>query len=592
MATREDARRWWILPGEVVTTIVEGDRVFRVKFEYDDGTLWGLRVGGELVLWDHTAAAMVMAPTAVPGSAMQQLRSVLGAMAAPRPGWEITTREQSAIDKLALGLADSQWMTGRKLRHSLSMTGEEFRIVKSKLVPRYVTEHHGNKGDYYGLTLPGLLRSSERSRARTAIEATLRVIHTKFEADPDVTGFSTEEVTAAATFDPSAGGFIDGVLSAASLFHGGHGQRHGHTMRMNYGVPHDVEDVTKCGSLDEFMRMIRGGQCLRVWPTAPMRVLDLSTDSPRDQDDGSTREASIKYDVTLSFAGEDRVHAEALAERLRAANVKVFYDQYEQANLWGKDLYEHLHSVYSEQATYCVVFVSEHYAKKLWTTHERKAAQERAFKDGGGEYILPIRIDETRLPGLADTIGYVNISEGVQRIADMVVAKLRARGNSPAVPTTAAARATSQDEGNQTASTAPCPELTIRFETKSRDRDASGTVVVHHYELVARLVNTTKRRLNDWYLEVELPTPLVEPGRAYTALVKERSDERRSVFRTSTKLPPIPSGDGYEWRLPYRVDDTVFWTQRALVERAAARARTFVDGALVVEAELSKIHNF
>jgi hypothetical protein len=51
------------------------------------------------------------------------------------------------------------------------------------------------------------------------------------------------------------------------------------------------------------------------------------------------------FDVALSFAGEDRNLAEKLAELLRAHGIQVFYDRYEQATLWGKDLYEHLADV-------------------------------------------------------------------------------------------------------------------------------------------------------------------------------------------------------------------------------------------------------
>ena len=48
------------------------------------------------------------------------------------------------------------------------------------------------------------------------------------------------------------------------------------------------------------------------------------------------------YDVALSFAGEDRIYAEALAGALRHHGIRVFYDKYEKDTLWGKDLYTHL----------------------------------------------------------------------------------------------------------------------------------------------------------------------------------------------------------------------------------------------------------
>ena len=36
----------------------------------------------------------------------------------------------------------------------------------------------------------------------------------------------------------------------------------------------------------------------------------------------------IEYDVALSFAGEDRAHAEALASSLRDNGARVFYDEF------------------------------------------------------------------------------------------------------------------------------------------------------------------------------------------------------------------------------------------------------------------------
>ena len=108
------------------------------------------------------------------------------------------------------------------------------------------------------------------------------------------------------------------------------------------------------------------------------------------------------YDVALSFAGEDRVHAEALAEALRRYGVSVFYDKYEKNTLWGKDLYIHLSDLYQNKARYCVTFFSGHYVAKMWTKHELRAAQARAFTEQQ-EYILPIRLDETEIPGILPT---------------------------------------------------------------------------------------------------------------------------------------------------------------------------------------------
>ena len=63
---------------------------------------------------------------------------------------------------------------------------------------------------------------------------------------------------------------------------------------------------------------------------------------------------------------------------------------------------------------------------------------------------------------------------------------------------------------------------------------------IHHYELAAVLKNRSTSRLNDWYLEVDLPTALLEPQMPYGTRV--RSEGEVTLFRTSTDLKPILAG--------------------------------------------------
>ena len=131
-----------------------------------------------------------------------------------------------------------------------------------------------------------------------------------------------------------------------------------------------------------------------------------------------------KYHVTLSFAGEDRQHAEELANLLKSGGYSVFYDKYEPAELWGKDLYAHFSSVYKDQAEYCIMFLSQYYAQKLWTNHERKNAQARAFEENR-DYILPVRLDDTEIPGIPKTIGFLDARlMTIEQIYEILVKKL------------------------------------------------------------------------------------------------------------------------------------------------------------------------
>lgn len=116
-----------------------------------------------------------------------------------------------------------------------------------------------------------------------------------------------------------------------------------------------------------------------------------------------------EYDIALSFAGENRVYVEAVAANLKEAGVSVFYDNFFDTDLWGKDLYQYLNDLYKNKALYTVLFISKEYKDKLWTRHELKSAQARAFLEND-EYILPVRFDNTDLPGVNSTTGYLDIS--------------------------------------------------------------------------------------------------------------------------------------------------------------------------------------
>lgn len=137
-----------------------------------------------------------------------------------------------------------------------------------------------------------------------------------------------------------------------------------------------------------------------------------------------TEPDNFEYDVAFSFAGEDRAYADRLASLLVNDGVRVFYDRYEQAVLWGKDLYLHLQSVYRDHAKYCLIFVSKQYSQKLWTKHELKQAQARAFRENR-EYILPVRLDDTEIPGLNATVGYIDLrSHTIEELHQIVLQKV------------------------------------------------------------------------------------------------------------------------------------------------------------------------
>lgn len=106
--------------------------------------------------------------------------------------------------------------------------------------------------------------------------------------------------------------------------------------------------------------------------------------------------------------------------------VKVFYDLFETVTLLGKDLAAHFAEIYGKEASYCAMFISNDYVRKAWPQFERQHAQARALTVRR-EYILPLRLDDSEVPGLSSTIGYIDIrSMTPTTVAEILFRKIRA----------------------------------------------------------------------------------------------------------------------------------------------------------------------
>src|ERR1019366_4364118 len=104
------------------------------------------------------------------------------------------------------------------------------------------------------------------------------------------------------------------------------------------------------------------------------------------------------------------------------------YDKDEQAALWGEDLYVYLDNVYRKATQYCVMFISDAYARKLWTNHERMSLQARDFVNAHPGSVLPARFDDTEIPGLRPQIGYVDLRDMAPReLARVIAEKVRGK---------------------------------------------------------------------------------------------------------------------------------------------------------------------
>lgn len=114
---------------------------------------------------------------------------------------------------------------------------------------------------------------------------------------------------------------------------------------------------------------------------------------------------------------------------MSSEGIRVFYDKNQsiEAEIWGKNTAEYLADIYHNKATYCLMLISKAYVSSAWPSFEAQNAIARQIEEMG-EYILPVRFDDSVVPGLVPTINYVRGTEkSPSYVAEMFLKKLESR---------------------------------------------------------------------------------------------------------------------------------------------------------------------
>lgn len=137
---------------------------------------------------------------------------------------------------------------------------------------------------------------------------------------------------------------------------------------------------------------------------------------------------SPEFEVALSFAGEQRDYVRQTASELVKRGIKVFYDENEEVQLWGKNLIEHFAEVYGRNTVVVVMFISDAYIEKAWPRLERRSALATAMKQRA-EYVLPVKFGDAWLPEMPDSTGRLPADRNTPvQLAEKIIEKLVSLG--------------------------------------------------------------------------------------------------------------------------------------------------------------------
>jgi hypothetical protein len=119
----------------------------------------------------------------------------------------------------------------------------------------------------------------------------------------------------------------------------------------------------------------------------------------------------LRFQIALSFPGEQRLRVEKIAEAL-AANIgkeSILYDQWHRAEFARPNLDVYLPKLYHEQSLLLVFFLCGAYAQKEWCGLEWRTGRD-LLKQKEDDRLMFLRLDRADIPGLFSIDGYLDIS--------------------------------------------------------------------------------------------------------------------------------------------------------------------------------------
>lgn len=143
--------------------------------------------------------------------------------------------------------------------------------------------------------------------------------------------------------------------------------------------------------------------------------------------------APRRFRIALSFPGEHRPFVEQVAEHLASAvgRERVLYDRFYEAELARPDLDTYLQRLYRDESELIAVFLCADYERKEWCGLEWRAVRD-LIKRRQTASVMPLRFDNTEIPGLFSIDGYIWIdNRSPEDIAERIIERWQLNSGPP-----------------------------------------------------------------------------------------------------------------------------------------------------------------
>jgi hypothetical protein len=114
--------------------------------------------------------------------------------------------------------------------------------------------------------------------------------------------------------------------------------------------------------------------------------------------------------------------------------------------------------------------------------------------------------------------------------------------------------------------------LSMDYKVEKQSQD------LHDYALHTRFENVSAKPVNDWHVDVEIPTPLLKNAVSHLGHVCERSNDKVTLIRFTHESHKgvVYTGNSKLLKISYRMNQTLFDYRSRLFEQVIS-ARAYAD---------------